>query len=156
MRLSLQYYVCQRRLARSQRPTRRTHQHCWSHRSCLLRLFSSLKGSVLSEGKDRGVNTIGSIGSPNIHCPSTGASMRQLYANLASLMLNRGFITSCKRVLSSNDSESMTVNPVLGRTVAAHVPSLDANRYSVKRPPVLYCDLAMNFAYHAQICICIT
>ena len=71
-------------------------------------------------------------------------------------MHNRGFITSCKSVPSSNESESITVNPVFGKTVAAHVPSFAARRYNVKRPPILYCDLAMNFAYHVQICICIT
>ena len=67
-----------------------------------------------------------------------------------------GFITSCKSVLSSNESESITVIFDIGKTVATHVPSLAAKRYNVKRPPVLYCDAAINLAYHAQICTCIT
>lgn len=108
------------------------------------------------KGTGKSISTIGSVGSPNINCISTGAGMCQLQADLASLLSTRGLITSCKSVLSSNESESITVVPVLGKTASAHVPSLAAKRYNVKRPPVLYCDFAMNLAYHAQICICIT
>ena len=65
-------------------------------------------------------------------------------------------VTSCKSVLSSKESESIMVSPVNGKCVAAHISILDAKRNNEKRPPVLYCDLAINLAYHAQICICIT
>ena len=108
------------------------------------------------KGTGRSIGTISNVASPNVNCPSTGAGMCQLCADLASLLSTRGFITSCKSVLSSSESESITVIPVPGKTASAHVPSLAAKRYNVKRPPVLYCDFAMNLAYHAQICICIT
>ena len=90
--------------------------------------FPALKNHQPSGDQERSVNTISSVGSPNINGPSTGASVCQLCTDLASLMHDRGFITSCKSVLSSNESESITVSPVPGRCDEAHVPILDAKR----------------------------
>ena len=42
------------------------------------------------KGAGRDISTISSVGPPNINCPSTGAGMCQLHADLASLLSNRG------------------------------------------------------------------